>query len=117
YIYQTTVGSPATFALFHPELEKGNKSTDWSPAPEDLASQTQITTLNNLINQKVSNDQYQSDKTQTANLISQTVTNAVSNISVGGRNFIKNSSSDVVIDDTVNKQGWAHEAIYSELEA
>lgn len=117
YIYQTTVGSPATFALFHPKLEKGNKSTDWSPAPEDLASQTQITTLNNLINQKVSNDQYQSDKTQTANLISQTVTNAVSNISVGGRNFIKNSSSDVVIDDTVNKQGWAHEAIYSELEA
>ncbi|WP_234422432.1 hypothetical protein [Pediococcus pentosaceus] len=117
YIYQTTAGSPATFALFHPKLEKGNKATDWSPAPEDFASQTQITTLNNLINQKVSNDQYQSDKTQTANLISQTVTNAVSNISVGGRNFIKDSSSDVVIDDTVNKQGWAHSAIYSELEA
>ncbi|MGK4092984.1 hypothetical protein AB0X79_00480 [Pediococcus pentosaceus] len=99
------------------KVEIGNKATDWSPAPEDLASQTQITTLNNLINQKISNDQYQSDKTQTANLISQTVTNAVSNISVGGRNFIKDSSSDVVIDDTVNKQGWAHSAIYSELEA
>ena len=48
------------------KVEIGNKGTDWSPAPEDLASQTQITTLNNLINQKVSNDQYQSDKTQTA---------------------------------------------------
>ncbi|MEE6680496.1 hypothetical protein PS415_09050, partial [Pediococcus pentosaceus] len=73
------------------KIEIGNKPTDWSPAPEDLASQTQITALNNLINQKVSNDQYQSDKTQTANLISQTVTNAVNNINVGGRNYILNS--------------------------
>lgn len=98
------------------KVEIGNKGTDWSPAPEDFASQTQITTLNNLINQKVSNDQYQSDKTQTANLISQTVTNAVSNISVGGTNLIKNSSSDVVIDDTVSKQGWKHLSMYSNLE-
>lgn len=76
FIYQTTVGSPATFALFHPKLEKGNKATDWSPAPEDLASQTQITALNNLISQKVSNDKYQSDKTQTAKLIDQKVDNS-----------------------------------------
>lgn len=98
------------------KVEIGTKATDWSPAPEDLASQTQITTLNNLINQKVSNDQYQSDKTQTANLISQTVTNAVNNINVGGTNFIKDSSSDVVIDDTVSKQGWKHLSMYSNLE-
>ncbi|MGK4094455.1 hypothetical protein AB0X79_08040 [Pediococcus pentosaceus] len=71
----------------------------------------------NLISSKVDNGTYQSDKTQTANLISQTVTDAVSNISVGGTNLIKNSSSDVVIDDTVNNQGWAHSAIYSALEA
>lgn len=70
------------------KVEIGNKGTDWSPAPEDFASQTQITTLNNLIDQKVSNDQYQSDKTQTADLISQTVTNAVNNINVGGRNYL-----------------------------
>ncbi|WP_259765595.1 hypothetical protein [Pediococcus pentosaceus] len=110
-------GQSGTAWISLTKLEKGNKATDWSPAPEDLASQTQITTLNNLIDQKVSNDQYQSDKTQTANLISQSVTNAVTNINVGGRNFIKNSSNNVIIDDTVNKQGWAHSAIYSELEA
>ena len=81
-----TKGNKVTF--HHYKLEKGNKATDWSPAPEDLASQTQITALNNLIDQKVSNDQYQSDKTQTANLISQTVTNAVNNINVGGRNYL-----------------------------
>lgn len=91
YIYQTTAGSPATFALFHPRLEKGNKATDWSPSPEEFASETQITTLNNLINQKVSNDQYQSDKTQTANLISQTVSSAVDGLKIGGTNLVPNS--------------------------
>lgn len=84
-----TQGNKITF--HHYQLEKGNKATDWSPAPEDLASQTQITTLNNLINQKASNDQYQSDKTQTADLISQTVGDAINNLNVGGRNYILNS--------------------------
>jgi len=55
------------------KIEIGNKVTDWSPAPEDFASQTQITALSNLIDQKVSNDQYQSDKTQTADLIASKV--------------------------------------------
>ncbi|MDB1562997.1 hypothetical protein PGA94_09445 [Pediococcus pentosaceus] len=78
-IYNTNIyigfnsGQSGTAWISLTKLEKGNKATDWSPAPEDLASQTQITTLNNLIDQKVSNDQYQSDKTQTADLISQTV--------------------------------------------
>lgn len=47
----------------------------------------------------------------------QNVIKTIDDITVGGTNLIKNSSSDVVIDDTVNKQGWAHSAIYSELEA
>lgn len=93
-VYNTNIyigfdsGQSGTAWISLTKLEKGNKATDWSPAPEDLASQTQITALNNLINQKVSNDQYQSDKTQTADLISQTVTNAVNNINVGVRNYL-----------------------------
>ncbi|MBF7127638.1 hypothetical protein [Pediococcus pentosaceus] len=47
----------------------------------------------------------------------QNVVKTIDDITVGGTNLIKNSSSDVVIDDTVNKQGWAHSTIYSELEA
>ena len=47
----------------------------------------------------------------------QNVVKTIDDISIGGRNLIKDSSSDVVIDDTVNNQGWAHSAIYSELEA
>jgi hypothetical protein len=46
----------------------------------------------------------------------QNVVKTIDDISIGGRNLIKDSSSNVVIDDTVNKQGWAHKAIYSELE-
>ncbi|MBF7121047.1 hypothetical protein [Pediococcus pentosaceus] len=47
----------------------------------------------------------------------QNVVKTIDDISIGGTNLIKNSSSDVVIDDTVNNQGWAHSTIYSELEA
>ncbi|MEE6666409.1 hypothetical protein PS423_03250 [Pediococcus acidilactici] len=88
FVIYATGTSEQYLTIKNVKIEIGNKATDWSPAPEDLASKTQITALNNLINQKVSNDQYQSDKTQTADLISQTVTNAVNNINVGGRNYL-----------------------------
>lgn len=55
------------------KIEIGNKATDWSPAPEDFAKETEITVMQGLIDQKVSTDQYNSDKTQTDNLINQTV--------------------------------------------
>ncbi|WP_331640894.1 gp58-like family protein [Cerasibacillus sp.] len=35
------------------QLEKGNKATDYSPAPEDMATQSQITQLSNAINLRV----------------------------------------------------------------
>lgn len=43
-----------TFLKFYkPKLEHGNKVTDWSPAPEDLATHSQIIKLNNDINLNV----------------------------------------------------------------
>lgn len=47
----------------------------------------------------------------------QNIVKTIDDISIGGTNLIENSSSDVVIDDTVKKQGWMQSAIYSELEA
>lgn len=47
----------------------------------------------------------------------QDVVKTIDDILIGGTNLIENSSSDVVIDDTVKKQGWMQSAIYSELEA
>ena len=84
------------------KIEIGNKATDWSPAPEDMATQTQITTINGLINQKVSSSQYNTDKTQTDKLISQTVSK-IDSLSVGGTNLLKNSE---LVDGLANWRIW-----------
>src|SRR5699024_1810007 len=36
------------------KLEKGTKATDWTPAPEDMATQAQLSVLNDNINMRVS---------------------------------------------------------------
>lgn len=66
-----TKGNKVTF--HHYQLEKGNKVTDWSESPLDFAKETEITVMQGLIDQKVSTDQYTSDKTQTDKIINQTV--------------------------------------------
>jgi phage minor structural protein len=50
------------------KLEKGNKATDWTPAPEDLATVTQLTTNVNQINQSIT------DTNSSIQLLTQTVT-------------------------------------------
>ncbi|WP_187338146.1 phage tail protein [Lactiplantibacillus plantarum] len=49
--YGSTVGN--ILQLDHYQLEKGNKATDWSPAPEDLATQSEFTQLSGDINLRV----------------------------------------------------------------
>ena len=39
-----------TFTCTRVKLEKGNKATDWTPAPEDMATVTDVTTVTNLVN-------------------------------------------------------------------
>ncbi len=39
------------------QLEKGNVPTDWSPAPEDMATQSQISQLSDAINLRVKEDE------------------------------------------------------------
>lgn len=80
------------------KVEIGNKGTDWSPAPEDFASQTQITTLNNLIDQKVSNDKYQSDQIQTANLIASKVSTVdFNNLTISNRNLALGTATPITM--------------------
>lgn len=38
-----------TYYIYHPQLEFGNKSTDWSPAPEDMASMQELETVKSSI--------------------------------------------------------------------
>jgi hypothetical protein len=67
------------------------------------------------IESKVESKDFNTYKTQTADAISQTVTNAISNISIGGTNLIANSANDLIADDTINKQGWCFLTIYNGL--
>ncbi|WP_410888710.1 phage tail protein [Pediococcus pentosaceus] len=108
-----TKGNKVTF--HHYQLEKGNKVTDWSESPLDFAKETEITVMQGLIDQKVSTDQYTSDKTQTDKIINQTVSkvdgmntqiNQVANdvqilATTGGqKNLVYNSSY------SNNAEGW-----------
>lgn len=72
-----------------PKLEKGNKATDWSPAPEDVESKiatveskittqgTQLTAIQGNISSKI----WQQD-----------ITTAVTSLQIGGRNLVRNSN-------------------------
>lgn len=72
-----------------PKLEKGNKATDWSPAPEDVESKiatvesklttqgTQLTAIQGNISSKI----WQQD-----------ITTAVTSLEIGGRNLVRNSN-------------------------
>ncbi|MCY9806578.1 gp58-like family protein [Lentilactobacillus senioris] len=105
------------------KLERGNKATDWTPAPEDMATQTQITTITGLIDSKVSQGQYDSDRLQTAQQIADKVSNndfnsfksqtansieqTVEDISNSGqRNLVYNSEYEN------NADGWTTTNVY-----
>lgn len=88
-----------TVYLANVKLEKGNKATDWTPAPEDLVSsvdfteaKTQITQNSNAISaaaQRITNNEKSiSTLTQTADGL----TSKVENMEIGGRNLIVVSS-------------------------
>src|SRR5699024_8045904 len=54
-IYNGEAGKTAgnRIRLIEYQLEKGNKATDWTPAPEDMATQSQISQLSDAINLRV----------------------------------------------------------------
>ncbi|MEY2351827.1 hypothetical protein [Lactiplantibacillus paraplantarum] len=52
-MYFDSTDSPVDVYIKLPKLETGNMPTDWTPAPEDLATQSQIIKLNNDINLNV----------------------------------------------------------------
>ena len=74
-----------------PKLEFGNKPTDWSPAPEDLASADDVTNLTT----RVTNAETKIEQNSEAIKLRATKTDVMStidSINVGGRNLIKGSA-------------------------
>ena len=115
YIRQEANQNP--FHIFKLKLEEGNQATDWSPAPEDKANQSDYSVLNQTVKglQSTVSSNYgnlQSQISQTAGTIRNEITNKVSgvqsqinqnvtglqsivtkvdNIRIGGTNLIRNS--------------------------
>lgn len=98
-----------TFNIAYLKLEKGNKPTDWSPAPEDTdtaisgldgritANKTSITQLSTEISLKASKEELDSlgetvaKNSSEINLMPDKISLAVENIQIGGRNLALNS--------------------------
>lgn len=68
--------SALTLTLKHVKLEKGNKATDWTPAPEDI--QDQFTTVTNSI-KGVANDVDQVNKKIIAKVWQNDITDSINN--------------------------------------
>ena len=81
-------GCKGVFYLKRPKVEKGNKATDWSPAPEDLVAESKTYTDAQL---KISSDG-----------ITASVSSAINGLSVGGTNLLTNTG-----DGFKPSGGWA----------
>ena len=71
------------------KFERGAKSTDWTPATEDLATSAELTVTNNLISSKVSSNGVISAINQSTENIQIDVSNV--DLQVGGRNLLRYS--------------------------
>ena len=67
--------STSTVTVSNFIISESSKEVSWTPAPEDQATQSQITQLSGEIEQKVDNGDFSTYKTQTANLIGSKVDN------------------------------------------
>ena len=85
--------------FYNLKLEKGNKATDWSPAPEDVDSkidavQTRVTTTETQITQNAEAISQRATKTemQTVKASADAANSKIEGLQIGGRNLLLNSS-------------------------
>ena len=99
-----------TFTISNVKLEKGNRATSWTPAPEDVDSA--ITNVDNKFDNYSTTNEMNSAITQKANEITSTVSstyttkNDFNNLTIGGSNLLKNTKTlDTVYGKGQNKWG------------
>lgn len=142
-------GVDVTTTYHHPKLEFGNVATDWTPNPEDMATVTQIqqvtasvdglqstvankadqsefTQLSNLVQTKVSSDDYNSQITQLENDINLRVTkgDVISQINqeAGGNTLIQvsNGKGSLILNaanTVITGKAWIPVAAIADLTA
>ncbi len=125
YIRQEANQNP--FHIFNLKLEEGNQATDWSPAPEDKANQSDYSALSQTVKglQSTVSSNYgnlQSQISQTAGTIRNEITNKVSGVqsqitqNVNNLNLrINNTSRNLVLNsgNFQNLNGWYTNSIGS----
>ena len=89
YDTSKTTGNSNVY-IYHPKLEKGNKATDWSPAPEDIKSQF------NSVTKSISEIKQTADS----------VTTTVSNMKIGGTNLLLNTQFEGAVANGRSFPNW-----------
>lgn len=84
-------GYKSTWLIKDLKLEKGDKVTDWSPAPEDLTADAQAKAAEALASAKTYTD---AQIKVTADSINQNVAKKFDGLQIGGRNLILNGKGD-----------------------
>ncbi|MED4962967.1 carbohydrate binding domain-containing protein [Heyndrickxia coagulans] len=92
---------PADIVISQYKLEEGNKATDWTPAPEDMATQSQISQLSNNINLRVSKN----DVINQINLSTESILIGGNKVHITGQTTIDNAviKDAMIASMTANK--------------
>ena len=84
-------GDANAFYIKHIKMEKGNKATDWTPAPEDLTADAQAKAAEALAGAKTYAD---AQIKISADGINQKVTKKFDDLQIGGRNYAVRTSNE-----------------------
>lgn len=98
-------GQPATIKVRNVKLEKGNKATDWTPAPEDVQGQidgvaTRVTNAETSITQTKDEIALRATKTEVTTQVNQVASNASNDATAKANNAQANAISTASQDAT-----------------
>lgn len=99
------------------KIERGNQATDWTPAPEDLATNK---SLNSAVASFESKIQQSSNSIMTSVSATYATKDSVTNLEVGGRNLLLDTASPLeveTVDEAVSRSSTKLYAILPEIKA
>lgn len=95
----------ATLKLYGLKLEKGNKASDWTPAPEDIDSNistldTKVTTTSNKVATIETNLNSITQRVSSTESKVTTITTDFNNLQIGGRNLVNKTIDSFIVTHT-----------------
>lgn len=117
-VYNTNIyigfnsGQSGTAWISLTKLEKGNKATDWSPAPEDLATSTEIDQLNDAIKLKADSTDVTSQITVAIQGVQSEVDNKASDLNT---QISQTSDAVQILASTVGSKNLVYNATFEQM--